>query len=120
MNWKPAHATGRKLLSLMSLLSLLRPIEAVEAVSARATLPSIQVETLNGTIQGGRCNNTDVDYFFSIPYAKSPLGDLRFSPPSPHSEAYSSTLDGTVVAPACPQFGTTFIEDGPQDENWLV
>jgi hypothetical protein len=120
MNWRIAHATGRKLLSLMSLLSLLRPIGAVNAVSARATLPSIQVDTLNGTIQGGRCNRTDVDYFFSVPYAKSPTGDLRFSPPSPHSGAYNGTLDGTVATPACPQFGTVFVESGPQNENWLV
>ena len=102
----------------MSLLSLLKPAGATGAVSARATPPSIQIETLNGTVQGGRCSGTNVDYFFSVPYARPPTGDLRFSPPFPHSEAYNGTLDGTVAAPACPQFGTSFVEKGPEDEDW--
>ncbi|KUI71827.1 Para-nitrobenzyl esterase [Cytospora mali] len=120
MIWRTAPATtGRGLLSLMSLPSLLRPTEATEAVIAPATLPSIHAETLNGTIQGGRCSRTDVDYFFSIPYAEPPLGELRFSPPSSHFEAYNGTLDGTVATPACPQFGSSFVESGPQDENCL-
>jgi hypothetical protein len=90
-------------------------------VSARATHPpAIQTNTPNGTIRGARCRETDVDYFLSIPYARAPVGHLRFAPPVSHADAYDGILDGRVRAPACPQFGTSFVEDGPQDEDWLA
>lgn len=41
-------------------------------------------------------------------------------PPVAHTDAYNGVLDGRVAAPACPQFGTSFVEKGPQDEDWLA
>lgn len=113
---RPATPLGP--LALLCLLGLARATE--ETAAARATHPSIQIDTLNGTIRGGRCRETDVDYFFSIPYAEAPAGELRFAPPVSHTDAYDGTLDGRVAAPACPQFGTSFVEKGPQDEDWLA
>lgn len=121
MNSRLAHAIRATLPSPLVLLCLLGLIGAFgEIVSARATLPSIQINTPNGTIRGGRCRETDVDYFFSIPYAKPPIGDLRFAPPASHVDAYHGILDGRVRAPACPQFGTSFVEKGPEDEDCLL
>lgn len=123
MSSRRVPATTRvKLPGLLSaLLCLLGPIGTTgETVLARDTHPAIRIDTLNGTIRGGRCRETDVDYFFSIPYAKPPVGDLRFAPPAGHTDAYHGTLDGRVAAPACPQFGSSFVEEGPQDEDWLA
>ena len=44
-------------------------------------IPSRQVLTKYGTIEGKRIIHTgdcQVDAFLGIPYAKAPLGDLRF------------------------------------------
>lgn len=122
MSSRLVHATTRAtLLGLLAFICLLGLTVATgETVTARATHPSIRIDTLNGTIRGGRCRDTDVDYFFSIPYAKPPVRDLRFAPPVSHTDAYDGILDGTVAAPACPQFGTSFVERGPQDEDWLA
>lgn len=121
MNSRLAHAIRATLPSPLVALRLLGLIGAFgEIVSARATHPAIQINTPNGTIRGGRCHETGVDYFLSIPYAKPPVGDLRFAPPVSHTDAYDGILDGRVEAPACPQFGTNFVERGPQDEDWLA
>lgn len=122
MSSRPVHATTRPtLLGLLAFICLLGLIRATgETVTVRGTHPSIQIDTQNGTIRGGRCRETDVDYFFSIPYGKPPVADLRFAPPVSHTDVYDGVLDGTVAAPACPQFGTSFVERGPQDEDWLA
>jgi carboxylesterase type B len=77
------------------------------------------VKTLNGTIQGGRCNSTAVNYFLSIPYAKPPLGNLRFAPPQVYDQAYNGTLQATNPAMTCVQFGNGFFESPlPTSEDW--
>lgn len=117
------HATtGATPLGPLAFLCLLLGLTGATGgiVPVPVTPPAIQIDTLNGTIRGGRCRETDVDYFLSIPYAQPPIGDLRFAPPVPHTDAYDGVLDGSVAAPACPQFGASFVEKGPQDEDWLA
>jgi len=41
--------------------------------------------------------------FRSIPYAKAPVGELRFKDPVP-AESWNGVLDATLEAPVCPQF----------------
>lgn len=121
MNSRLAHAIRARPPSPLVGLCLLGLIGAFGGiVSARATHPVIQINIPNGTVRGGRCRETFVDYFLSIPYAKPPIGDLRFAPPVAHTDAYDGILDGRVEAPACPQFGTSFVEKGSQDEDWLA
>lgn len=82
-----------------------------------AACPSVStpfVSTADGTLRGGRCHGTDVNFFLSVPYANQPS---RYQAPMPYSGKYSDR-DATVSAPACPQFGTTFVETGPQSEDW--
>ncbi|KAJ3497834.1 hypothetical protein NLG97_g1593 [Lecanicillium saksenae] len=75
------------------------------------------VTTTHGALQGGKCPGNQVNYFASIPYAKPPIGDLRFADPQPYG--HFGKRNATVRAPACPQFGTLFVEDGLQVEDCL-
>lgn len=82
-----------------------------------SSLPSApSVTTRHGTLQGGKCNTTDVNFFLSIPYANPPK---RFHAPAPYTRIFNKR-NATVPAPACPQFGTTFIETEAQSEDWYV
>lgn len=67
-----------------------------------------------GTLQGGTCSNSNASYFYSVPYAQPPVGDLRFAAPQP----YNGTLgQATTPTPKCPQFNDEFIEY-PYQEDW--
>ncbi|KAL4893722.1 Carboxylesterase [Aspergillus ambiguus] len=99
------------------ILSLLT-ISSAFAVTAAAS-PSVSLEA--GTLQGGNCaNGRNVVYYKGIPYAEPPLGDLRFEPPKAYSEKYpNGILDASTPAPACIQFGETFVAQGRKDEDCL-
>lgn len=88
------------------------------AVLVTATAPQRVVTTRYGSLLGGACAATNVDFFYSIPYAKPPIENLRFRAPQPFGHFGNRSAD--VKAPACPQFGTTFVEAGPQSEDWYV
>ncbi|KAH8888109.1 alpha/beta-hydrolase [Thozetella sp. PMI_491] len=77
------------------------------------------VNTLNGTLQGSKCLSSDVNAFLSIPFAESPVGDLRFASPQPLDRTYNGTLNATKLAPACPQFNSAFAEWTAQSEDCL-
>ncbi|KAI0881991.1 alpha/beta-hydrolase [Annulohypoxylon maeteangense] len=78
------------------------------------------VQTNTGTFQGGKCSLTDVNYFFSIPYAKPPVGERRFAPPEPLSNSSSKVVNATAPAPSCLQFsGGLFDETNTQSEDCL-
>ncbi len=59
-------------------------------------------------IEGGKISgvgvgaNKDVRAFKGIPYAKPPVGALRWTPPQP-VEAWDGVLEGSSFGPACPQ-----------------
>ena len=61
------------------------------------------IETKSGKVQGYRINGLQI--FKGIPYAASPIGDLRFNPPAP-KEPWSDVLDATEYGPFVPQGGT--------------
>jgi para-nitrobenzyl esterase len=106
-----------KLFSNMTLYSLALALLVAGSSYAHDSCPSPSApsaSTADGTLRGGRCAGTAVDFFLSIPYADRPV---RYQSPAPYSAKYSKR-DATVVAPACPQFGTTFVETGPQSEDW--
>ncbi|ORY71342.1 Alpha/Beta hydrolase protein [Pseudomassariella vexata] len=77
------------------------------------------VQTLNGTIQGGKCITTDANYFFSIPYATPPVRKLRYAAPRSYTVSFNRTLNATTAARSCIQFGTSFIESNVQSEDCL-
>lgn len=77
------------------------------------------VKTRSGTVHGGKCSTTDVDYFFSIPFAKPPVGELRFAPPEPYrNSSRGGVINGTVPAPSCIQFTALFSEGSGMSEDW--
>lgn len=76
------------------------------------------VRVANGTIQGAKCSTTDSDYFFSIPYAQPPVGDLRLRAPKPYLAAYNGTLGATATSSSCMQFNKLFAETNTQSEDW--
>jgi len=73
--------------------------------------------TYNGTINGAQCPYSQANYFFGIPYGKAPG---RFAPPQLFDSKYGNdgTLDATQLAPSCIQFGSVFVENGTQTEDW--
>ncbi|KAK8070404.1 hypothetical protein PG997_010607 [Apiospora hydei] len=92
-----AHLSATLLLSLST------------AISASECAPKARLQ--NGTVVGGPCKGVNVSSFLSIPYAKAPIGDLRFAPPQPYDKPFG-ILNGTAPAPACIQFDETFGEKG--------
>ena len=74
------------------------------------------VKAAGSTIHGTRCEHSASNAFLGIPYARPPIGDLRFASPQPAH--YTSFIDATKQQPNCLQFGLAFIEPGPQSEDW--
>lgn len=85
--------------------------------SVAATAPAPTVHLQNGTVTGAKCPTSDVNYFFSIPYAQPPTGERRFAPPQRLDDAFG-TLNATVPPPACIQFDKAFNESSPESEDW--
>lgn len=85
-------------------------------LAAAQSAPTVTV--VNGTIQGGTCTSTSVNYFLSIPYAEPPVGDLRFAAPQPYNSTYTGVLQATKAAPYCIQFGSASAEADQQSEDW--
>jgi carboxylesterase type B len=88
------------------------------AICLAAAADAHTVRTSKGLILGGKCASTSVNYFFSIPFAEPPTGDLRYAAPQPLSNSYDGTLNGTMTAPSCIQFSSAFAESGAQSEDW--
>ncbi|KAJ5491733.1 hypothetical protein N7539_003300 [Penicillium diatomitis] len=65
---------------------------------------NLTVETRTGTFVG-MLNDTfpDVRQFLRIPFAKPPVGDLRWMPPQ-KLDSTSRRYDSTIFGPACPQY----------------
>ncbi|KAK7100379.1 hypothetical protein V1264_023344 [Littorina saxatilis] len=85
---------------------------------------SVEVTTPFGAVRGLRTaldHQSYVDTFFKIPYAKPPIGDLRFKVPE-HPDAWSGVRDGTQFGPQCPQPIDTYVlpyQVFPQSEDCL-
>jgi carboxylesterase type B len=67
----------------------------------------------NGTLKG-RTGSALIPYktyiFQSIPYAKAPLGDLRFKAPEPFEDAWGEEVrDATKFPPSCPQLNPSIM-----------
>ena len=71
-------------------------IQAVGPCTATAEVVCTESGAVRGTIAGG------VRAFKGIPYAKPPVGALRFRPPQP-AEPWQATLAAERFGPVCPQ-----------------
>ncbi|XP_053612703.1 esterase B1 isoform X1 [Plodia interpunctella] len=83
-------------------------------------MPLVTVE--EGILKGAVCEEGDTTYiaFKGIPYAKPPIGNLRFKAPEP-PEAWTGERDATQHGPVCPQYNERLdcIEEGSEDCLYL-
>jgi para-nitrobenzyl esterase len=70
-----------------------------------------------GRIQG-TLTDTGTRVFLGIPYAKPPVGALRFRPPQP-ADPWPGTFVANTFGPPCPQAPGAFPGAGTQSENCL-
>ncbi|KAF7365669.1 Carboxylic ester hydrolase [Mycena venus] len=68
-------------------------------LTARAAAPTVKLDA--GTFVG-TASSSNTQSFLGIPFAKPPVGDLRFRLPVP-VDAYNGTHTVTAFGPACPQ-----------------
>ncbi|XP_034827054.1 juvenile hormone esterase-like isoform X2 [Maniola hyperantus] len=79
-------------------------------------------ESKQGTLRGVVVNNNNVTYiaFKGIPYAKPPLGLLRFKAPEP-PKPWQGVRDASEHGPVCPQYNERLqrLETGSEDCLYL-
>ncbi|MET0282994.1 MAG: carboxylesterase/lipase family protein [Polyangiales bacterium] len=76
------------------------------------------IETKNGSLRGKVVGN-GVRSFLGIPYAKPPLGELRWKPPQA-AESWSGTRDATQFGKRCAQVASATLQnEASQDEDCL-
>ncbi|XP_065209911.1 juvenile hormone esterase-like [Planococcus citri] len=77
------------------------------ALSITQVLAEVIVETKLGHVKGTVMLSRDgrkFDAFLALPYAKPPVGELRFQvDPLPYTERWNETYDATQKSPICPQ-----------------
>lgn len=80
---------------------------AVLLTTIIATLADDLIVLKHGSLKGHRLTSRkgrEIFAFQGIPYAKPPVGELRFKPPQP-AEPWTGVLDATKEAPVCVQRG---------------
>ncbi|CAL4079189.1 unnamed protein product, partial [Meganyctiphanes norvegica] len=87
-------------------LAVLLAVVCIGWVSADVTAKPPLVNTLQGAMSGIYENSTKGRTFasyYGIPYAKPPMGNLRFMAPVP-GDAWDGVLDGSKLRAICPQW----------------
>ena len=65
------------------------------------------VTILNGTLSGIHLESLKQDIFLGIPFAKSPVGSLRFRHPEPLDQKWPGTFQATKYGHSCSQYSNT-------------
>lgn len=84
--------------------------------AAGGSAPVVKVK--QGKLQGTLVDQT-TRVFLGIPYAKPPVGALRFAPPQP-AASWSGTRPATSFGPSCVQPPGGLAAPGPQSEDCLT
>ena len=81
------------------LLSLSRPTIERRSATLFPNPEKTEILTLkNGQVQGAYTKDKEVEVYAGIPYAKAPIGDLRWKPTEP-VEDWEGVRDATYFAP---------------------
>ncbi|CAG5115703.1 unnamed protein product, partial [Candidula unifasciata] len=109
MNIRTPLLLSRWLLSVSTLFSLV----------ATATASTVTQATTLGSIRGTIIEHSaiQVKVFYGIPYAKPPVGELRFKAPEPLA-GWTGTRDATILPSACWQPIDTKFDRFPMVEMW--
>jgi carboxylesterase type B len=73
-------------------------------VLTSSAVPSPIVHTINGTYEGLRIPSFNQEAFYGIPYAQSPVGDLRLRKSLPYNQSWSGIRNATVRSDSCPGY----------------
>ncbi|KAF8501259.1 alpha/beta-hydrolase [Gautieria morchelliformis] len=65
--------------------------------------PSLDIETSIGTFRGTTNASSGLESWLGMPYAKPPVGELRFRAPVPITRPFNGVQDASKFGPACPQ-----------------
>ena len=108
-SWSPARRPGR--LMIMAAVALAAGWCAAPK-PAEAAGPRVVTDkgAVRGVVEDG------VARFHGIPYAKPPVGKLRWMPPEP-ADPWKKTLEATTFGPQCLQVTTLGPFAGPQNTN---
>ncbi|KAK7033929.1 hypothetical protein VNI00_012553 [Paramarasmius palmivorus] len=108
--------------SMKNFLAFLALVAPVFSVSVRDEAPTIDLGDA-GTYIGILQNNGTVESWKGIPYATPPIGDLRFSAPTPLESQLGVVTDVSDDALRCVQFGAASnivgVKAGPGQEDCL-
>ena len=83
------------------------------ALTGLAAKPIGTVTTAAGKVSGVVVSGTNTTLFKGIPFAKPPVGALRWTPPQP-VDSWTGTLACTAYKPMCPQILSTTDFYGPE------
>lgn len=78
---------------------------AIAGLLASCSEPAVQTETPLGPVQG--FVEAGSETYLGIPYARPPVGDLRWKAPVP-IDPWQEVLDASALPPSCPQFAPPF------------
>lgn len=90
-------------------------------VSGQHVSVDLTIGTIHGkttTVNKGNSVHNVVEYL-GIPYAKAPVGDLRFAMPEPMTYLSTNPYNATYYRPFCPQMAFWLASQGLEDENCL-
>lgn len=59
------------------------------------------VDIANGSLSGLHLPEFDQNLFLGVPFAKPPVGDLRFAHPRPYDTPWSGLRDASAYGPSC-------------------
>lgn len=76
-----------------------------------------------GNVQGTKCKHSGAKSFLGIPFAKPPVGELRFMPPKlvtlTNATFSNGVLDATKLGSTCIQWKKVFAwDEPPPSEDW--
>lgn len=81
---------------------------SIAALAGAAKCAAPKAHTVNGTYIGKHLSTWEQDAFLGIPFAKPPLGELRFHHPLPIDASFDGERNATEYGHSCMQYGQTF------------